>query len=131
PRACAALVAIFRRMDVIAGTRGGLGKAGMAAAILAGSRMDQDNSPRVGSGMPKPDRKRRRTRNWKVEAVVRHGGEAPGSWTAADCEIRTHRLHSRQLFLPHQMGYARVARQFIYHMSGLNKAYGSKKILEN
>src|SRR5690606_3987795 len=58
-------------------------------------------------------------------------GEAPGSWSAADCETRTHRLHSRQLFLPHQMGYARVARQFIYHMSGLNKAYGSKKILEN
>jgi ATP-binding cassette ChvD family protein len=24
-----------------------------------------------------------------------------------------------------------VARQFIYHMSGLNKAYGSKKVLEN
>src|SRR5690606_530482 len=29
------------------------------------------------------------------------------------------------------MGYARVARQFIYHMSGLIKAYGAKKILEN
>jgi ATP-binding cassette ChvD family protein len=28
-------------------------------------------------------------------------------------------------------GKARVARQFIYHMSGLNKAYGTKKILEN
>ncbi len=28
-------------------------------------------------------------------------------------------------------GEARVARQFIYHMSGLNKSYGSKKILEN
>src|SRR3954464_12227594 len=26
---------------------------------------------------------------------------------------------------------ARVARQFIYHMSGLNKAYGTKKVLEN
>ncbi len=24
-----------------------------------------------------------------------------------------------------------MARQFIYHMSGLNKAYGNKKILEN
>ncbi|MBO6639385.1 MAG: ATP-binding cassette domain-containing protein, partial [Roseitalea sp.] len=24
-----------------------------------------------------------------------------------------------------------MARQFIYHMSGLNKAYGSKKVLEN
>ena len=24
-----------------------------------------------------------------------------------------------------------MARQFIYHMSGLNKAYGTKKILEN
>jgi ATP-binding cassette ChvD family protein len=29
------------------------------------------------------------------------------------------------------MGYARVARQFIYHMAGLNKAYGTKKVLEN
>jgi len=28
-------------------------------------------------------------------------------------------------------GIARVARQFIYHMSGLNKAYGTKKVLEN
>jgi ATP-binding cassette ChvD family protein len=28
-------------------------------------------------------------------------------------------------------GKARVARQFIYHMSGLNKAYGTKKVLEN
>jgi ATP-binding cassette ChvD family protein len=26
---------------------------------------------------------------------------------------------------------ARVARQFIYHMAGLNKSYGTKKILEN
>jgi ATP-binding cassette ChvD family protein len=26
---------------------------------------------------------------------------------------------------------ARVARQFIYHMAGLNKAYGTKKVLEN
>ena len=24
-----------------------------------------------------------------------------------------------------------MARQFIYHMAGLNKAYGNKKILEN
>ncbi len=24
-----------------------------------------------------------------------------------------------------------MARQFIYHMSGLNKAFGNKKILEN
>ncbi|EJK84278.1 hypothetical protein PMI03_02770 [Rhizobium sp. AP16] len=24
-----------------------------------------------------------------------------------------------------------MARQFIYHMAGLNKAYGAKKILEN
>ena len=24
-----------------------------------------------------------------------------------------------------------MARQFIYHMSGLNKAYGNKKVLEN
>ena len=24
-----------------------------------------------------------------------------------------------------------MARQFIYHMSGLNKAYGTKKVLEN
>ena len=24
-----------------------------------------------------------------------------------------------------------MARQFIYHMAGLNKAYGSKKVLEN
>ncbi len=28
-------------------------------------------------------------------------------------------------------GNARVARQFIYHMSGLSKAYGTKKVLEN
>jgi ATP-binding cassette ChvD family protein len=28
-------------------------------------------------------------------------------------------------------GKARVARQFIYHMAGLNKAYGTKKVLEN
>ena len=28
-------------------------------------------------------------------------------------------------------GSLRVARQFIYHMAGLNKSYGSKKILEN
>jgi ATP-binding cassette ChvD family protein len=28
-------------------------------------------------------------------------------------------------------GKARVARQFIYHMSGLSKAYGTKKVLEN
>jgi ATP-binding cassette ChvD family protein len=28
-------------------------------------------------------------------------------------------------------GKARVARQFIYHMSGLNKAYGTKRVLEN
>ena len=24
-----------------------------------------------------------------------------------------------------------MARQFIYHMAGLNKSYGNKKILEN
>ncbi len=24
-----------------------------------------------------------------------------------------------------------MARQFIYHMAGLNKAYGAKKVLEN
>lgn len=28
-------------------------------------------------------------------------------------------------------GKARVARQFIYHMSGLSKAYGTKKVLDN
>src|SRR4029079_10258731 len=27
--------------------------------------------------------------------------------------------------------FARVARQFIYHMSGLSKAYGTKKVLDN
>jgi ATP-binding cassette ChvD family protein len=29
------------------------------------------------------------------------------------------------------LGKARVARQFIYHMAGLSKAYGTKKVLEN
>jgi len=32
--------------------------------------------------------------------------------------------------LPHK-DTTRVARQFIYHMAGLNKAYGTKKVLEN
>ncbi len=30
-----------------------------------------------------------------------------------------------------EAGYARVARQFIYHMSGLTKSYGTKKVLDN
>ncbi|MBN9548707.1 MAG: hypothetical protein J0H31_07455, partial [Alphaproteobacteria bacterium] len=52
----------------------------------------------------------------------------------SDCRTALHRLHSAQspstltLQFP---GKARVARQFIYHMSGLSKAYGTKKVLDN
>lgn len=52
----------------------------------------------------------------------------------SDCRAALHRLHSAQppftltLQFP---GKARVARQFIYHMSGLSKAYGTKKVLDN
>ncbi len=49
-----------------------------------------------------------------------------------DCPAIPIRLHSASTFnLSDSYGEARVARQFIYHMSGLNKAYGSKKVLEN
>nr|WP_156315197.1 energy-dependent translational throttle protein EttA [Mesorhizobium japonicum] len=47
-----------------------------------------------------------------------------------------HRLHSGQPPFKSAnpvsfSGKARVARQFIYHMSGLSKAYGTKKVLDN
>jgi len=49
----------------------------------------------------------------------------------AHCDWTAFRLHSGQLFQSSSTGYARVARQFIYHMSGLSKAYGAKKVLDN
>jgi len=53
-----------------------------------------------------------------------------------DCRFGRHRLNSAQppfnsAFNPFDPRKARVARQFIYHMSGLSKAYGTKKVLEN
>jgi ATP-binding cassette ChvD family protein len=56
--------------------------------------------------------------------IVRHFAED-------NCRIARHRLHSARPSIPFQTGKARVARQFIYHMAGLNKAYGTKKVLEN
>ena len=53
-----------------------------------------------------------------------------GSLNASHCRSRRHRLNSGQLSIQIR-DYARVARQFIYHMAGLNKAYGTKKVLEN
>ena len=49
---------------------------------------------------------------------------------ASHCRSAPHRLNSAQLSIQIRE-YARVARQFIYHMAGLNKAYGTKKVLEN
>jgi ATP-binding cassette ChvD family protein len=52
---------------------------------------------------------------------------------ARGCRLRGFRLHVRQRIPPRpQWSPTRaMARQFIYHMSGLNKAFGPKKILEN
>jgi ATPase subunit of ABC transporter with duplicated ATPase domains len=50
------------------------------------------------------------------------------------CHPRPFRLHTAQIYVPKipNIGVTRVmARQFIYHMAGLNKAYGTKKVLEN
>src|SRR5262245_2635792 len=48
----------------------------------------------------------------------------------SDCRCGPLRLNSADFRTPSNRK-ARVARQFIYHMSGLNKAYGTKKVLEN
>src|SRR6478735_5173869 len=47
------------------------------------------------------------------------------------CPIGVFRLHSGTNFILPSVERAAMARQFIYHMAGLNKAYGAKKILEN
>src|SRR5690606_27543056 len=46
------------------------------------------------------------------------------------CRCGPYRLHSAQLPLT-LIGKPSVARQFIYHMADLTKAYGTKKVLEN
>src|SRR6478735_7056228 len=47
------------------------------------------------------------------------------------CPIGVFRLHSGTNFILPSVERAAMARQFIYHMAGLNKAYGTKKVLEN
>ncbi len=56
--------------------------------------------------------------------------------TERRCRFGAYHLNSGQPSLSGKstkidQGNARVARQFIYHMAGLNKAYGTKKVLEN